>query len=324
MGAKWDRGVPGAAVWRDVLRLLKAGAPLMAFGGTRTFHRLACAIEDAGFLLADTLCWLHGQGFPKGGSQLKPAWEPVTLAWKKGKRGLNIDAGRVGCEPVRRNTAGGLGYQSGNVITHGTGTHMQTEGRWPANVLLDEESARLLDEQSGELTSGANPERRGSDKFRETYSAFAGQRECNAARGADSGGASRFFYVAKADPAERAIGGKNSHPTVKPVDLCAYLAKLLLPAERDTPRRIVVPFSGSGSEIMGALRAGWDEAVGIEISAEYCDLARRRIEADAPLLNAELAERVPSEMHRKREDVLPDTQDAFGFANDPDTLGDRE
>src|SRR5881227_386835 len=79
MGKQWDRGVPSADVWAEVLRVLKPGAPLMAFGGTRTFHRLACAIEDAGFILTDTLCWLHGQGFPKGRAQLKPAWEPITL-----------------------------------------------------------------------------------------------------------------------------------------------------------------------------------------------------------------------------------------------------
>lgn len=66
MGAAWDHDVPGVDFWRAALRVAKPGAPLVAFGGSRTFHRLACAIEDAGWELRDTLCWLYGSGFPKG------------------------------------------------------------------------------------------------------------------------------------------------------------------------------------------------------------------------------------------------------------------
>lgn len=65
MGKTWDHGLPDAAVWREVLRVLKPGAHICAFGGTRTFHRLACHIEDAGFEMRDTLMWLYGTGFPK-------------------------------------------------------------------------------------------------------------------------------------------------------------------------------------------------------------------------------------------------------------------
>ena len=65
MGKAWDHGVPGEPVWREVLRVVKPGAHLVAFGGTRTFHRLAVGIEDAGFEIRDCLLWLYGQGFPK-------------------------------------------------------------------------------------------------------------------------------------------------------------------------------------------------------------------------------------------------------------------
>lgn len=65
MGKGWDHGVPGVDFWREVLRVLKPGAPLLAFGGTRTYHRLVCAIEDAGFEIRDGLMWLYGSGFPK-------------------------------------------------------------------------------------------------------------------------------------------------------------------------------------------------------------------------------------------------------------------
>lgn len=65
MGHKWDKGVPPVTVWRQLRRVCKPGAYLLAFGGTKTFHRLMCNIEDAGWEIRDTLCWLYGQGFPK-------------------------------------------------------------------------------------------------------------------------------------------------------------------------------------------------------------------------------------------------------------------
>ena len=125
----------------------------------------------------------------------------------------------------------------------------------------------------------------------------------------DSGSAARFFYTAKVSPKERNAGledmednylcqghsdqqkenkdrdielnkskkVKNDHPTVKPIDLCRYLATLILPPERETSRKILVPFSGSGSEMIGALLAGWDYVVGIELDENYIDIAEKRI-----------------------------------------------
>jgi hypothetical protein len=66
MGADWDGQVPGVAYWRECLRVAKPGAHLLAFGGTRTFHRLAVAIEDAGWEIRDSISWLYGSGMPKG------------------------------------------------------------------------------------------------------------------------------------------------------------------------------------------------------------------------------------------------------------------
>lgn len=95
MGKDWDHGVPGEPFWIEALRVLKPGGHLLAFGGTRTFHRLAVAIEDAGFEIRDTLSWMYGSGFPKSmnlgktlpewdgwGTALKPSWEPIVMARK--------------------------------------------------------------------------------------------------------------------------------------------------------------------------------------------------------------------------------------------------
>ena len=65
MGKGWDRGVPGAEFWQEAFRVAKPGAHLLAFGGTRTFHRLTVAIEDAGWEIRDCMMWLYGSGFPK-------------------------------------------------------------------------------------------------------------------------------------------------------------------------------------------------------------------------------------------------------------------
>ena len=80
MGKDWDRGVPGVAFWAGMLRANKPGAMLLAFGGTRTHHRLMCAIEDAGYELRDVVCYLYGSGFPKGHNIAKSVEKKIIQA----------------------------------------------------------------------------------------------------------------------------------------------------------------------------------------------------------------------------------------------------
>jgi DNA modification methylase len=98
MGKNWDHGIPGVAFWEAALRVAKPGAHLVAFGGTRTFHRLACAIEDAGWEIRDTLMWVYGSGFPKsldvskaldkrGGADI--GWFGPWLRQERQRRGLS-------------------------------------------------------------------------------------------------------------------------------------------------------------------------------------------------------------------------------------------
>jgi DNA modification methylase len=267
MGKDWDYGVPDSRTWVEVLRVLKPGAPLLAFGGTRTFHRLACAIEDAGFALSDTLCWLHGQGFPKGHSQLKPAWEPITLAWKKGPRVLAIDAARIG---TTKNVPASLSKHAKGFVRNGSGGSLGFDanlGRWPANVLLDAEAAAMVDAQTGTLTTHGG----GTSSFGGSFGSgkpvtdnTAGERF----RG-DSGGPSRFFYCAKASKSERGEG--NAHPTVKPLDLMRWLCKLVCPPDGGV---LIDPFMGSGSTIVAG-RNFFRHSVGIDLDAEKCAAAKR-------------------------------------------------
>jgi site-specific DNA-methyltransferase (adenine-specific) len=223
------------AEWASAaLRLAKPGAHLVAFGGTRTHQYLMLGLELAGWEIRDCLMWLYGSGFPKShnlegewdgwGTALKPGWEPTILARKPltgtvaatvrehGTGALNIDGCRIegpkgsgvwGSSQATVNPNKKFNRSPGNPEYR---TEAHPEGRWPANVMVDEEAAAALDAQSGELTSGANPTRRGSNKFASTYGDFVGQVECVPVRGLDVGGASRFFYCAKASRAEREAG----------------------------------------------------------------------------------------------------------------------
>jgi site-specific DNA-methyltransferase (adenine-specific) len=281
-----------------VFRVLKPGGYVLAFGGTRTFHRLTCGIEDAGFEIRDCLSWLYGQGFPKSlnvgngqGTALKPAWEPIILARKPtigtvaanilrhSTGALNIDACRIGDDDTRRVKEGGRNQfpHEDDAWTPKTVTVGSDLGRWPANVVLDEEAAAMLDEQSGQLTSGNFPAVRHSPKTRDVYGLGFGD-QCLVHRGTDSGGASRFFYTAKPSRAERGEG--NDHPTVKPLALMRYLVRLVTP-----PGGVVLdPFMGSGTTGMACAAEGL-RFVGIEREAEYVEIAERRIASIAPLFD---------------------------------------
>lgn len=328
---RWDYDVPSVETWREILRTLKPGAPLLAFGGSRTYHRLTVAIEDAGFEIRDCLIWLYSTGMPKGqelGAQLdkragaerkvsgyyihpdggrrnevprdsdrtyglghpgrklqvtapetpearkwdgystvlKPSWEPVILA-RKPFSGTVVD----------------------NALKHGTG---------PLNI----DRCRIPLERAEKLGGGAvsadrqgweRPWKRDAAKRGAAKKRIAG----NVARAEQLGryptnvlidpvaaamlenqssGASRFFYVPKVSRRERGSG--NDHPTCKPVRLIYYLATLILPPE---PGRLLIPFSGSGSEMIGARFSGWKRMTGIEIEARYVAIAQKRLETFA-------------------------------------------
>jgi len=333
MGKKWDYDVPSRAIWEECLRVLKPGGHLLAFGGTRTYHRLVVNIEDAGFEIRDQIQWLYGSGFPKShnikegefkgwGSALKPANEPICVARKPLEKGLtlaanvlkygtgaiNIDESRIGTEKIPQHQRD-LSNAHGNNWAAGTkqpvtGVTNYTVGRWPANIILDEVAAEMLDEQSGILKSG------GGDKHPKSKSTFmvSTDREQfkGTSNGGDSGGASRFFYVAKASKRERNAGlegmptkilatstgqtrpnkparlganphgiqepVQNHHPTVKPIKLMEYLIRLVTPKGGTT----LDPFMGSGSTGVAANNLGFN-FIGIEMNPEYFEIASKRI-----------------------------------------------
>lgn len=151
----------------------------------------------------------------------------------------------------------------------GLGVHQHDLGRWPTNIVLDPEAAQILDEQSGYLESGHTPKRRGADKHRVVYDGWKGQ-QCVVEREYNGGGASRFFYCAKASQAERGEG--NNHPTVKPLALMIYLCRLVTP-----PGGLVLDlFTGSGTTGCACKKLGFS-FVGFDNDPASVAIARRRI-----------------------------------------------
>jgi site-specific DNA-methyltransferase (adenine-specific) len=289
MGKQWDTGETAFAVefWSEVLRVLKPGGHVIAFSGTRTYHRLAVAVEDAGFEIRDMVSWLYGSGFPKShnqpggwGTALKPACEPIVLARKPligtvaanvlahGTGALNIDGCRVGDDGGTKGCDAGpsLGIL-GDGLNGSFGKPVPGLGRWPANVIHD----------GSDEVVGAFPETHSAGAARTaaegSHSGAMGDvgftHGAPAMRFGDAGGsAARFFYSAKADSLDR-IGSK--HPTVKPVDLMRYLCRLVTP-----PGGVVLdPFAGTGTTGQAAFLEGF-RAILIEREAEYvADIERR-------------------------------------------------
>jgi DNA modification methylase len=198
---------------REALRVAKPGAYLLAFGGTRTVHRLACAIEDAGWIIRDTLVWAYAQGFPKSKASLKPAWEPIVMARKPGPlRELAIDACRIGTTvetwPVSRSYAPGQMQPGGVGATEATGD--VPAGRWPANVILTDPifDGGIEGVVGGGESVGVGGFPAVDNQQRQTYGGFTGEREAGPER-TDAGTYSRFFLIPKADRADRepVLGG---------------------------------------------------------------------------------------------------------------------
>lgn len=387
MGKKWDYDVPSIKIWQECLRVLKPGGTALIFAGSRTQHRMACNVEDAGFILKDTLLWIYGSGFPKAtdiskqldnghkrkvvgyhnytnqdirgnaydserakerprlkaeitvpitpeahlwngwkSHGLKPSYEPILVCMKPnegsyaqnaltwGVAGLNIDGGRIvypkNDRLLKGGTYGGNRKSGEGSSIFGTGGKAVLygdlpQGRYPANIILDEEAGRILDEQSGNLKSG---DLNGSKRTQKTCYGKPSQ-EPLYYKG-NQGGASRFFFCAKASKSERNAGchtiepnkrdharshGQagtdnpynrgaqkitNSHPTVKPLKLMEYLCTL---TETPTKGTVLDPFAGSGSTLLACEKLGrkW---IGIEMEEEYCEIAAKRIEQEASQL----------------------------------------
>lgn len=302
MGKKWDYDVPSEDIWRECLRVLKPGGHLLAFAGTRTQHRMAVRIEDAGFEIRDMIAWLYGSGFPKSLDVSKAidkaAGAERTEVLRSGvKSGVAPDGGvyakginagfqqrellapatdaarqwsgwgtalKPAMEPITVARKPLIGTVAENVLAHGTGA-INVDGSRVGDEVLPAAIAGQAKIGTFERGLMITPERTGRWPANVVHD------------GSDEpvallGDAARFFYCAKAAKKDRGKG--NNHPTVKPIDLMRYLVRLVTP-----PGGVVLdPFMGSGSTGKAAKLEGFG-FIGIEREEQYVEIARARIEA---------------------------------------------
>jgi len=269
-GNAWDNS--GVAfqkeTWEKVFRVLKPGAFLLAFSATRTYHRMVCGIEDAGFVIKDQLGWVYSNGWPKNldiskamkkngipnaedyrgiGTALSPSWEPIVLAQKPLEGtyidnilkytcgGLNIHESRIGDE-VRTHPLTPINFFGIDAGEH-RGEIQEYVGRWPKNIIHD-----------------------GSPEVENTF------KESTSIRSKEN--PARYFYSAKASTKEKE---NTSHSTVKPLALMRYLCKLVTPKGGT----VLDLFAGSGTTGAAARKDGY-KSVLIELTPTFQgDIARR-------------------------------------------------
>lgn len=250
---------------------------------------------------------VDGKEWDGWATALKPAHEPIIVARKPlsvggrratvatnvlthGTGAMNIDASRIGfasaadeAETKTKNRHGDFGSDTGSAYIYGdfssvVPVNYSAPGRWPANVVLDPEAGEVLDGQSGTTSSRVGVPR-SSVAPGDGWGMTATGAEYN-----DSGGASRFFYCAKASKSERNTdlppGNRNTHPTVKPVKLMEYLVRLVTPAGGT----VLDPYMGSGTTLVAAARLGFD-SIGIDRDDdnEYLPIARMRLASIADI-----------------------------------------
>jgi site-specific DNA-methyltransferase (adenine-specific) len=293
MGKKWDAFVPQPILWKECYRVLKPGGYCLSFFGARTYDWGVMAMRLAGFEVRDQINWIYGSGFPKSKASLKPAHEPIAVCRKPGPNQLlNIDECRI---PLNGDFKGGLANRtkgigdvipSRNVYSDAKRVeHDNTCGRWPTNVIFDEKSAIGLDEQSG-ISGG---DKRLNKIQTGTNGNFTTQKEgqltpCYN----DTGGASRFFYIAKSSPFERSAGCEylmfvNNHPTVKPISLIRQLQRLYTPKGGIT----LDPFAGSGTAGCASAFEDISEIVLIEREETYIPIIEARTKYWQDIANRE-------------------------------------
>jgi len=256
MGQTWDGGdiAFNKDFWKEVFRVMKPGAVLLSFAATRNYHRMAVAVEDAGFEIFDMINWIYGSGFPKRKNYLKPGHEPIVMARKGVNKSLNIDESRVPGyewdttknrrEPKKHKEAiYKLGLKK-------TGTGEKVEGRYPANVIHDG-SEEVIEEfrKFGEDKGAKAPVQKEQGNYFFYDHEYKKRGDDGKSFQGDTGTAARFFYCAKASKKEK---GNTEHPTVKPLELMRYLVKLVTPKDGT----VLDPFAGTGTTGEAALLEG--------------------------------------------------------------------
>jgi site-specific DNA-methyltransferase (adenine-specific) len=244
----WDHSVPSVEVWREVYYSLRPGAFCLAFCSPELYHRLACNVEDAGFMIKDQIMWMTTTKMPKY-NKLKPAHEPIVVAQKPYKGTLKDNFEEWGCG-----------------IIDTTNTRIPWDKKPPTGWVAQGSKRR---------TFGKDGKTTGTQKEFGTVDANPDGRYPSNIIGEVQHEHQKYFYAPRATRKEK--GADNDHPTVKPVSLMEYLIKIYSPVNSV----VLDPFCGSGSTGVAAMNISRD-FVGIDMDEHYCQIAADRVGSACP------------------------------------------
>jgi DNA modification methylase len=244
-GVGWDHNVPPVDTWREVYRVLKPGAFVLSFCAPEFYHRMAVAVEDAGFRPLDMVVWMVTTKMAKA-NRLKPAHEPIFVAQKPLDGSIKANFEKWGCGQINTTT-----------------TRVPWDGKPPTGWIKGGTQRRAFggnvakaSEQAVKETEDANPD---------------GRYPSNIIGHFDEPEHQKYFYAPRATRKER--GEYNDHPTPKPIALMRYLTRVYAP----TGGLVLDPFMGSGSTGIASLQEG-RRFVGIDMTQHYVDISQRRIQ----------------------------------------------
>ena len=304
---EWDHSVPTVELWKEVYRILKPGAFCLSFCSPQLYHRMASAVDDAGFNIKDQIMWMVTTKMPKK-NHLKPAHEPIVVAQKpfKGSIQKNFEEWGVGKIDVLDTRIPWDGKPPTGWVKGGS--KRRAFGKSVCTALGEREALELFNNlgknkfdyfystllpyiKEMEGTIFMTPEQKlviaeakklAKKENLELYDTFSIMLK-NRKESANPSGRypsniigevlpehQKYFYAPRATRKER--GKYNDHPTPKPISLMSYLIKIYCP-----PGKLVLdPFCGSGATGLGALKEG-RKFLGIDLSEHYIDITRKRI-----------------------------------------------
>lgn len=315
-GQDWDQGVPSPLHWKNIFDSLKPGAFGLVYSGTKNFWSMGLSLNSAGFDVVDTLVWLYSQGFPAGNHNVsksldkklgqKRQKEKVKVTSRNVLHGVNrpwldkaletgyheLDSDKPiskmaslfkgygtrinpAYEPiflVRKPTT--LSYAD-NVLEHRCGVLNIDGARIPTEDDLTRKNNGLI--YDGVVLNKSKTSGKGEVYNKDVTGRWPKNVIFDEHASCDLGDRKRYFYCAKVNRNERDKGlekGENNHPTLKPIELNTYLATILLLPFQES--RILVPYSGAGSELIGAKLAGFNNITGVEKEEKFVKLSNKR------------------------------------------------
>lgn len=263
----WDHSVPDVSIWREVYRTLRPGAFCIAFCSPELYHRLACNVEDAGFVIKDQIMWMTTTKMAKY-NRLKPAHEPIVVGQKPYEGSLKENHEKWGC--------GLIDVEN---------TRVPWDGKPPTGWTKGGEKRRVFGGIQNKACDIKTREEYWIDPStnepipKETTGGNAAGRYPMNIIGEVNKAEQKYFYAPRATKKEK--GADNDHPTVKPVALMEYLIKIYSPFNSI----VLDPFCGSGTTGVAAKKQSRN-FVGMDLSEHYTEIARRRVTAAKPVHNS--------------------------------------